>query len=68
MRSLSEYCQFGAFLEEALRDRFVCGVHSPQLRKTLLSKEKLDLEKALKIAYMTEKAELETSAQQTSLL
>ena len=30
LRCLSEYYQFGAFLEEALRDRFVCGVCSPQ--------------------------------------
>lgn len=34
---LASTCKFGTFLEDALRDRFVCGVKSAELRDRLLS-------------------------------
>ncbi|XP_016518477.1 uncharacterized protein LOC107833495 [Poecilia formosa] len=37
LRKLAATCKFGAFLDEALRDRFVCGVKSSELRDRLLS-------------------------------
>ena len=33
LKKCSEHCAFGAFLEEALRNRFVCGLRSRQFRK-----------------------------------
>ncbi|XP_054882367.1 uncharacterized protein LOC129356846 [Poeciliopsis prolifica] len=37
LRKVAATCKFGTFLEEALRDRFVCGVKSSELRDRLLS-------------------------------
>lgn len=41
LRNLSRICEFGAFLENARRDRFVCGLYSSSLQKKLLSEDKL---------------------------
>ena len=41
LRKLSEHCNFGAFLDDALRDKFVCGLESNSIRKTLLRKKDL---------------------------
>ena len=35
LRKLSEHCQFGFFLGEALCDKFVCGMSNPSIRKRL---------------------------------
>ena len=37
LRKLATTCKFGTFLEDALRDRFVCGVKSAELRDRLLN-------------------------------
>ena len=37
LRRMTEFCEFGNFLEEALRDKFVCGLRSHAIRKQLLS-------------------------------
>ncbi|KAL2088270.1 hypothetical protein ACEWY4_015169 [Coilia grayii] len=37
LRKLAATCKFGTFLDEALRDRFVCGVKSTELRDRLLN-------------------------------
>ena len=37
-------CDFGEFLEQALRDRFVCGLANTILQKCLLTEKKLTLE------------------------
>lgn len=37
LRKLAATCKFGTFLDEALRDRFVCGVKSSDLRDRLLN-------------------------------
>ena len=34
LRKLATHCQFGATLEEALRDRFVCGLYTPRVDST----------------------------------
>jgi RNase H-like domain found in reverse transcriptase/Reverse transcriptase (RNA-dependent DNA polymerase)/Integrase zinc binding domain/Integrase core domain len=36
LQSLAEYCEFGNFLDVALRDRFVAGVRSTRTKKVLL--------------------------------
>ncbi|XP_057673038.1 uncharacterized protein LOC130904346 [Corythoichthys intestinalis] len=37
LRKLAATCKFGTFLDDALRDRFVCGVKSAELRDRLLN-------------------------------
>ena len=45
LRKLTKHCEFGAYLEEALRDRFVCGLRSEPtqywLKQISLFKEQL---------------------------
>lgn len=55
LRKLASTCKFGAFLEEALRDRFVCGVKSTELRDRLLSTAQ-NKDKELTLAIAIERA------------
>ena len=57
LKKCSERCEFGTFLEETLRDRFVCGLRSKQAQKKLLAESKLTWQKALEIATAMESAE-----------
>ena len=57
LRRLASRCQFEAYLEEALRDRFVCGVLSEATQRRLLSQEKLTFATAVQEALTREKAE-----------
>ena len=41
LRRLTTHCKFGAFLDEALRDRLVCGLRNESIRKKLLTKADL---------------------------
>ena len=43
LRRLAMHCQFGDHLNEALRDRFVCGLKSEVMQKRLLSEVDLTL-------------------------
>ena len=46
LRRLVTHCNFGTFLEQALRDRFVCGLRNTAAQKRLLSAEdKTDADK-----------------------
>ncbi len=56
LRRLSYTCEFGAFLLEALRDRFVCGLKDIQTQKRLLSVKDLTYEGALETALAAERA------------
>ncbi|XP_028418795.1 uncharacterized protein K02A2.6-like [Dendronephthya gigantea] len=56
LRKLSEHCEFGAFLNDALRDRFVCGLSSLVIQRKLLSEADLTLKKALDVALSMEMA------------
>ena len=47
LRKLAQHCAFGAFLNDALRDRFVCGLRSQAALKRLLAEFKLKLENAI---------------------
>ena len=55
---LASRCEFGAFLSEALRDCFICGMLQKIIQKVILMKAKLDLDKALKISLGMEAAAL----------
>lgn len=59
LRKLSEFCEFGEFLNQALRDRLVCGLSSVATQRKLLAEDKLDLKKAMDVAISMELAENE---------
>ena len=59
LRRLAITCDFGTFLDEALRDRFVCGLKSEQVQKGLLAEEGLTMARALELAQAKEAASRE---------
>ena len=56
LRKLSRTCEFGQFLDEALRDKLVCGLQNEGYQKRLLSEPKLDFSQALNLAQALEQA------------
>lgn len=59
LRRFSEHCDFGGFLNDALRDRFVSGLSSVATQRKLLTEADLDMDKACDIALSMEMAEIE---------
>ena len=57
LRRLSTHCKFGAFLDEALRDRLVCGLRSESIQKKLLTEADLTLTKAINLSVGMEAAD-----------
>ncbi|KAL5517154.1 hypothetical protein EMCRGX_G002638 [Ephydatia muelleri] len=57
LRRLAAQCEFGQFLDEALRDRLVCGLRNDVIQKRLLSEADVTLAKAVQIASSMESAE-----------
>eukprot|EP00731_Ephydatia_muelleri_P009139 Em0004g1477a len=57
LRRLSATCDFGGYLNEVLRDRFVCGLSNEATQKRLLTEQNLDLAKALGVAQAMEAAQ-----------
>jgi len=57
LRRLATYCEFGAYLNDALRDHLVCELSNANIQKRLLSEDCLTLARALKIAQGMEAAE-----------
>ena len=41
LKKLSAHCEFGTFLDDALRDRFVCGLRKEWIQKTTSGRENL---------------------------
>ena len=66
LRRLARTCNFGAFLDEALRDRLVCGLAHGGTQRKLLAEKDLTLKKAVEMATAAEMAVLE-SPQQTAV-
>ena len=56
LKHLASTCQFGTYLNEALRDRFVCGLCSKEAQKKLLTEEHT-FDAAMKVALGAETAE-----------
>ena len=50
LRQLSSSCEFGAFLPEALRDQFVCGLSNQGIQRKSLAEANLTLDRALQLA------------------
>ena len=62
LRRLASKCAFGGYLEEALRDRFVCGLRSEPTQRRLLSEADLTFDSAIDIAQNMEAAATNTQA------
>ena len=62
LRKLSLHCEFKEFLNDALRDKFVCGIRDHNIRKRLLVERKLDVKSALELAKSLEKSAAESRA------
>lgn len=56
LRKHTEHCNFGDYLNDALRDQLVCGIRSENIQKRLLSTPELTLTKAVNIAVGMETA------------
>ena len=60
LRRLTQHCEFGTFLEDAMRDRLVCGLRASHIQKRLLSEPKLTYKRALETALSMEVAAKDT--------
>ena len=60
LRRLSTKCKFGNYLDEAIRDRFVCGLANEATQQRLLIEKDLTLAKAIEIATSWDSAEKNT--------
>lgn len=56
LRCLAQDCNYGATLDQMLRDRLVCGIDEDRIQRRLLSETNLTFETAFKIAVATEAA------------
>ena len=61
LRRLADKCAFGTHLEEALRDRLVCGLRSTDTQRKLLTKDGLTLKSAYETAYGLQAADRRAS-------
>ena len=62
LRRLSTHCDFKSYLNEALRDRLVCGLRSESTQRRLLAEKDLSLQKAMEIAQGMEAADRNTKS------
>ena len=60
-RRLATHCNFGGYLDEALRDRLVCGLRSKITQRRLLTTADLKLSDAIEIAQGLETAERDSA-------
>ena len=61
LRRLATHCEFGDYLQQALQDRFVCGIGHENTQKRLLTEANLTLTKAIETACSIEAAEVHAS-------
>ncbi|XP_047986191.1 uncharacterized protein LOC125229718 isoform X2 [Leguminivora glycinivorella] len=62
LKKASKYCDFGANLDDNMRDQFVCGINSDFVRQRLFAEESLSYSKAVTIATTLEAAERDSHA------
>ena len=67
LRKLTLNCDFKDFLDQALRDRFVCGLQNNSIRRRLLAERKLTLKLAIELAKTIKNADLETQIISTDI-
>lgn len=63
LKKLSSTCQFGTFLNDALRDRLVCGLRNSSIQRKLLAETQMSFEEACENA-----RSMELASQQSQLL
>lgn len=61
LQKLAETCDFGAYHEEVIHDRFVCGLRSQAIQRKLLAEAMLTLQTAMEKAVASELMEKEAS-------
>ena len=66
LRRLATHCEFEGYLDDALRDRLVCGLHSEGTQRRLLTVKNLTLQEAIETALSMEAAEKDSKALQGS--
>ena len=62
LRKLALHCEFGDYLDQALRDRLVCGLLSDSIQKRLLAEADLTLTRALSLSQGMEAASKNTQS------
>ncbi|CAK1579538.1 unnamed protein product [Parnassius mnemosyne] len=62
LKKMSKTCEFGSWLQESLRDQFVCGISSETIRQRLFAESKLDFGKAYRLAVSMEAAEKDAAS------
>ena len=58
LKSLEKHCNYGASLENMLRDRLVCGINDDSIQKCLLAESNLTDKKAVEIVRGLETADM----------
>ena len=67
LRRLSEHCNFGATLDEMLRDRLMCGTWDKRIRHRLLAEtKKLSFKELMQLALAIESADRNSKELQTT--
>jgi hypothetical protein len=56
LRRLTKYCEFGASLDDMLRDRLVCGINDERIQRRLLGEPTLTFARALELSQAQESA------------
>ncbi|MGH0157174.1 UNVERIFIED_CONTAM: hypothetical protein FKN15_033151 [Acipenser sinensis] len=67
LKKLSEHCQFGEGLNDALRDRLVCGILQESTQKRLLTEANLTFKRAIELAVSMETAARDATELQTGV-
>lgn len=67
LKKLSEYCDFGAHLKDALHDRLVCGLNNETIQRKLLTEEKLTFQRVVETALAMEAVARESRHLNSSL-
>ena len=62
LRRLSKHCDFGDYLDTALRDQLVCGIYQEAVQRKILAESELTLTKVVHIAQAAETERDETHA------
>ncbi|CAL9694783.1 unnamed protein product [Knipowitschia caucasica] len=67
LKRLTEHCEFAQGLDDALRDRLVCGILNEAIQKRLLTEDKLTYKRAVEIAVSMETAARDAVELQTGV-
>ena len=66
LQKLAEKCEFGEFLDQALRDKLVCGIQNETIQRRLLTEKELTAARAYEIARGMEVAHQKSTQLQTA--